>query len=248
MSWSHMFFALIQLVLGVVGFGGPAGVPETKSNLACAVAGVHESIERALCAPEPGALFRAMRVARSAVLPPNQRMSVSERLQGEEAYDAQLQVLMRVFRGDRSVGRAIPWDIWNRDPFRVELAERLAQAARNGRATVDLREIQNFARTHFDAQRGTPNQATIHLLGYANITDRLDALRRIAMEGDKALVPAVIVALASMCGESALRLLREILELPRIASAYPPDRVEEVLSSRASNTRSWCGRGVAGAE
>ena len=179
-----MFFALIQFILSVIGFGAQAGVPETRSNQACAVAGVHESIERALCAPEPGALFRAMRVARSAVLPPNQRMSVSERLQGEEAYDAQLQVLMRVFRGDRSVGRAIPWDVWNRDSFRVELAGQLAQEARNGRATVDLREIQNFARVHFDAQRGTPTRESIRLLGYANIRDRLDALRRIALEGE----------------------------------------------------------------
>lgn len=244
-----MFFALIQLIwLSLVGFGEPTASPASKPTQTCAVAGVHESLERALCVPEPGALFRAMRVARSAVLPANQRMSVSERLQGEEAYDAQLRILMRVFRGDRSVGRAIPWDIWTRDPFRVELAERLAQTARNGRVSVNLGEVQVFARTHFDTQRGKPTRESIRLLGYANITDRLDALRRIAMEGDAAIVHEVIRALTSMCGESALRLLRETLELPRIASAYPPNRVEEALSFRASNTRSWCGRGVAGAE
>lgn len=121
-----------------------------------------------------------------------------------------LQLLEAVWTGDRDLNAELAWETLADPNVRLNLADILVQAARNGDITGEPADVHDFVRNTLDT--GSPNlvsQAAITLSTFDREED-VPALERIAMQRDARTFRSVVVALSRMCAPVADEALARI--------------------------------------
>lgn len=121
-----------------------------------------------------------------------------------------LQLLEKVWAGERSQYPEFAWETIADAGVRLNVADILVQAAKNGDITSEPADVHDFVRNTLDT--GSPNlvgQAAITLSTFERDED-VPALERIAMQRDPRTFRSIILALSRMCAPAADAALTRI--------------------------------------
>lgn len=114
-----------------------------------------------------------------------------------------LQLLEQVWAGNQSQHPDLAWQTIADPGVRLNLADILLQAAKNGDITREPADVHDFVRSTLDT--GSPNlvgQAAIILSTFDRDED-VAALERIALQRDSRTFRSIIIALSRMCASAA---------------------------------------------
>jgi hypothetical protein len=114
-----------------------------------------------------------------------------------------LQLLEQVWAGNQSQYPAIAWEAIADPGVRLNLADILQQAAKNGDITSEPADVHDFVRNMLDT--GSPklvSQAAITLATFDRDED-VTAPERIAVQRDSQTFRSIVIALARMCAPAA---------------------------------------------
>jgi hypothetical protein len=121
-----------------------------------------------------------------------------------------LQLLEQVWAGNQSQYPDLAWQAISDPGVRLNLADILLQAAKNGEITSEPADVHDFVRNTLDT--GPPklvSQAAITLSTFDQDED-VPALERIALQRDSRTFRSTIIALSRMCGSAAETALARI--------------------------------------
>ncbi|WP_232831458.1 hypothetical protein [Peristeroidobacter agariperforans] len=121
-----------------------------------------------------------------------------------------LQLLEQVWTGNQSQYPELSWEAISDPGVRLDLADILLQAAKNGDITQEPVDVHDFVRNILDT--GSPkmvSQAAITLSTFDEDAD-VPALERIALQRDSRTFRSIIIALSRMCASAADEALNRI--------------------------------------
>jgi len=123
-----------------------------------------------------------------------------------------LPLLLALWDNDKKKYPDLPWSFVNLDVVRINIADILVQAYRNGQVDVDRASIHSFtkkvAAQSADAQaRG----AALLVLGMVDDPRDVQLLRSAALEERELVSPSAIVSLGMMCNADAAKTLGSLI-------------------------------------
>lgn len=117
-----------------------------------------------------------------------------------------------LWEGDTEKRPNLNWEVVNRDVVKVEVANLLAQASRNGYIDVDLPELHRYVRTLLDSTDLRVVRAAVLTLSVFDDCQDLHPLLAEALKNRKATFRSSVVALSVSCCQSAGDVLDELEE------------------------------------
>lgn len=162
---------------------------------------------------------------------------------GEASRDRLLAVLKRLWAGDKSYGKGLPWSALESVQSRAVFADYLAQGVRNAEIEASLTDMQRFAIDMVQgAQRDVDQLEGLRLLGVTDAQDQVPLLRNIALstEGPALRRRYAIEALGFICAVEATTTLREVGQMAGERNPEVTKAVEKAEQTRARLSSSWC--------
>lgn len=162
---------------------------------------------------------------------------------GNTSRDRFSRVVKRLWMGDKSYGKGLPWPALETVQSRAVFADYLAQGVRNREIEAPLPHMQRFAVEMFQSAQSDSDQLeALHLLGITGAQDQVPLLRSIALsnEGPPLRRRYAIEALGYICASEAAIALREVSELPDVHGGDAAKAVAEAQLSRERLKSSWC--------
>lgn len=162
---------------------------------------------------------------------------------GEASRDRLLAVLKRLWAGDKSYGKGLPWSVLESVQSRAVFADYLAQGVRNAEIEAPLADMQRFAVEMVQgAQRDVDQLEGLRLLGVTDAQDQVPLLRSIALstEGPALRRRYAIEALGFICAAEAVTTLREVGQTAGERDLEVTKAVEKAEQTRARLSSSWC--------
>lgn len=193
----------------------------------CVVPGAPKVLSDALCAGNASALQRALD-------------SLKERDEAPNFIDV-IPIVDRVWLGDRSLGKSLPWEALSRTDVRATIVRNLASQVPLGRSKLSLKDLQSFAVNL--SRKDTPLGASegINLIGFTHAPGQVEFLQRvIAAPTDPSQRDVAISALGMVCEEEAKGALSQMLKRSTEGSEQQK-AIKDAIRMRATVSERTCG-------
>lgn len=104
----------------------------------------------------------------------------------------------------------LPWAVLGSDRVKVDIADIILQAKRNGNIERDVSDVNNFVRAAMDSDDKEVAMHAVLAAVSIETSETIEHLKRIALKQEKPTFRAAILSLASMCHSDAVVALASI--------------------------------------